>query len=281
MRIAHCPGAALPGLLASMAPCLAAVSGGVDSLVLAVVAGRVLGDRLVVAHAAGPAVPADDFRRVRETAAVEGWNLRLVAAGELHDPAYVANPVDRCYHCKNRLYAALSALAREIFPGEAGVLVSGANTDDLDDYRPGLEAARAHGVRHPLIEAGMAKADVRAVARELELPFADIPSSPCLSSRIFTGTPVTAERLAAVATTEDRLRREAGLSLVRCRVEGTVMRVELDAAVLADTAAMARVRPIMAVLAREVPARYPCLDEVTLDARGYRRGRAFVADDGV
>jgi pyridinium-3,5-biscarboxylic acid mononucleotide sulfurtransferase len=276
MVITHPAGAGLPGVLKALPlPCIAAVSGGVDSLLLAVVAGRVLGENLVVAHAVGPAVPGDGTDRVRETAAAEGWRLYCLTAGEMDDPAYVANPADRCFHCKSRLYAALGALAREVFPGRSATIVSGANTDDLADYRPGLAAAKRYGVRHPLLEAGLAKADIRAVARELQLPFADIPSSPCLSSRIFTGTPITTERLAAVGLAEDRLRRELGLSLVRCRVEGTAMRVELDPERLADANFVATVTPVIATLDREIPARFPSLAAVTLDPAGYARGRAF------
>jgi len=274
MRIAHAAAAALPAVLASLAPCLAAVSGGVDSLVLGVVAGRVLGKRLVVAHAVGPAVPEDDTRRLQAVAAAEGWTVRLVAAGEMADDAYVANPAERCFFCKSRLYGVLTALGREVFPEGTSTLVSGANTDDLDDYRPGMAAAKRFGVRHPLIEAGMAKADVRAVARELGLSFADIPSSPCLASRIFTGTPITAERLAAVAAAEDRIRRETGATLVRCRIRETAMQVELDPALLADPAFLAGVAPVIAALDREMPARFPCLTGVRLDPEGYRRGRA-------
>ena len=275
MSIKSSAGARLPDVLQSYGVCLAAVSGGVDSLLLGVVAGRVLGDRLVVAHGLGPAVPPDDTRRLREVAAAEGWNLREVAAGEMDDPDYVANPTDRCFFCKSRLYGVMAALAREVFPGQTAVIASGANTDDLTDYRPGMEAARRFGVRHPLIEAGLAKADVRAMARELGLAFADIPSSPCLSSRIFTGTPVTAERLAAIAAAEDRLRREANLSLVRCRIDGTAMRVELDPALLASAAFVATVGPLIAALDKDMPARYPGITGVTLDPDGYQRGRAF------
>ena len=275
MRITNYAGAALPAVLAALAPCVVAVSGGVDSLLLAVVAGRTLGNDVLMAHAAGPSVPPDDTARVRETALAEGWELRLVTAGEMDDPNYVNNPVERCFYCKSRLYGVLGAVAAAAFPGRGAVVVSGANADDLSDYRPGMEAAKRFGVRHPMLEAGMAKADVRALARKLGLAFADIPASPCLSSRIFTGTPVTTGRLSAVATAEARSRRETGLPLVRCRVEGAAMRVELDPAVLADAAVLAAVGPVIAALDREIPNQCPEIAGVSLDPRGYQRGRAF------
>ncbi|MHC1788631.1 ATP-dependent sacrificial sulfur transferase LarE [Solidesulfovibrio sp.] len=275
MSSMHSAGAALPAVLAALAPCVVAVSGGVDSLLLAVVAGRTLGRDVVMAHAAGPSVPPEDTARVRETATAEGWDLRLVTAGEMDDPNYVNNPVNRCFYCKSRLYGVLGELAATAFPGRKASVVSGANADDLSDYRPGMEAARRLGVRHPMLEAGMAKADVRAAARELGLSFAEIPASPCLSSRIFTGTPVTAGRLAAVAAAEARIRRETGLPLVRCRVEGSAMRVELAPEALADAAVLAAVTPVIAALDRDIPGQCPDIAGVSLDPRGYQRGRAF------
>ncbi|NMC48604.1 MAG: adenine nucleotide alpha hydrolase, partial [Desulfovibrio sp.] len=125
-------------ILAGYGSCVVAVSGGVDSLLLAVAAHWTLGRRAFPVHAASPAVPAADAARIRETARAEGFAVREVDAGQMRDPRYLENPVDRCYHCKSRLYAALIGIARE---AGAAVIASGTNLDDLSDYRPGLVAA--------------------------------------------------------------------------------------------------------------------------------------------
>ena len=141
-------------------PALAvAASGGVDSMVLAYVAHRFSRAEVLVMHAVSPAVPLVATQRVREHAQRHGWNLRLLDAGEMADPDYLANPVDRCFHCKKNLYGRMAALA-------GGTLASGTNLDDLADFRPGLEAAKNHGVVHPYVEAGLAKADIYALSRE-------------------------------------------------------------------------------------------------------------------
>src|SRR5438105_11988041 len=201
-----------------------AASGGVDSMTLAVVAHRRL-RRVEVFHAVSPAVPAEATARVKEQARREGWWLRVVDAGEFADDDYLANPADRCYFCKRNLYDA-------IVPLTDAVIVSGANLDDLGDYRPGLKAAAEHAVRHPLQEAGFRKADVRALARAWNLPTWDKPASPCLSSRLAVGVAVTRERTARVEAAEAYL-KTLGLRELRVRLhEGELARIEVPAAEL-------------------------------------------------
>ncbi|TXN44869.1 adenine nucleotide alpha hydrolase, partial [Methylobacterium sp. WL18] len=170
--------------------------------------------------------------RVRAEAAREGWDLRVIEAGEFADPAYRANPVNRCFFCKTNLYGAVRHVTdRQI--------LSGANRDDLGEYRPGLDAAREHGVRHPYVEAGFDKAAVRALARDLGLgAVAELPSAPCLSSRVETGIPIEPETLAFIHAVERLVggALEAGPGpkrAVRCRVRAEGVVVELDPGSLA------------------------------------------------
>ena len=166
-----------------------AVSGGVDSMTLAYLAHRGNGDDILTVHAVSPAVPAHATERVKAHAARAGWRLAIIGAGEFDDPHYRDNPVDRCYFCKTNLYDRIRGLA-------PGVIASGANLDDLGDYRPGLLAAAERDVLHPFIEAGMSKADVRSLSRSLGLSnIAELPAQPCLASRVETGIAIDADDL--------------------------------------------------------------------------------------
>jgi len=255
--------------LAQIGPAVIACSGGIDSLLLSFVAHRRAPGEVVIAHAISPAVPGEATDRVRALAATEGWNLRLVRSGEFADESYLANPVNRCYFCKSNLYASLDAVSGEL--SGRGTILSGANLDDLGEYRPGLIAASEKGVRHPWIEAEFGKAEIRALARALDLSFADLPASPCLASRLYTGTRVTAERLQAVHDCEMLIKARSGLPVVRCRVRADVMLVEvpdsdrdrIDDILLAD-------------LARLAASIEPGIQAVRLDAAAYSPGRAFV-----
>lgn len=216
--------AELAEVLRSLGPVAIAVSGGVDSVTMAAFAHRTLGPaRVTMLHAVSPAVPAEVTARLVERAARDGWQLQHINAGELDDPRYVANPVNRCFFCKSNLYGTMRAFTDR-------QLLSGTNVDDLGEYRPGLRAAEAHGVRHPFVEVAMRKNDVRTLARALGLDdVAELPASPCLSSRIETGIPIAAPTLAFVHAVETMVRRVLMARIVRCRVRsGGVVVVELD-----------------------------------------------------
>lgn len=259
--------ARLGEVLADVGDRVVACSGGVDSITLATVAHLHDPDATVVAHTVTPAVPAADTARVVRAAGDRGWRLELVRSDEFDDERYLANPTDRCYFCKTHLYDALNDLAAR---SDGATVLSGANTDDLGEYRPGLTAAGEHGVRHPYLEAGLAKADVRAVARHLDLDVAEVPASPCLASRLYTGTRVTPSRLRAVELGEAVV-RGVGVDVVRCRVR--------DHEVIVEVAAEDRERVTPAVLdvvAGTMRSVEPSLGPVTLDDAPYRPGRAVL-----
>jgi uncharacterized protein len=259
--------AALERVLDGLGEAAVAVSGGVDSLTLAVLAGRRLGpERMLMVHATSPAVPSEATERVRRQAGAEGWRLEVIDAGEFADPRYRANPANRCFFCKTNLYGAVAArTSRQI--------LSGANTDDLTEYRPGLDAARDYGVIHPYLEARMDKAAVRALARSLGLAeTAELPASPCLSSRVETGLAIDPEELAAIHRAETLLRAALEPRTVRCRIRAAGVVLELDAETLAGLEAARREG-----LSEEVAALMP----PAVAARGvrfepYRSGSAFL-----
>lgn len=255
--------AELTQLLSRMQRIAVAVSGGVDSMTLAVIAHRALGGDALMIHAVSPAVPALATERVQDYAAREGWSLRLIDAGEFDDPDYLRNPVNRCFFCKRNLYGSIAGLTGE-------QIVSGTNLDDLGDYRPGLEAARDRAVRHPYVEAGIDKAGVRALADHLGLDdIADLPAAPCLASRIETGLFVTPRQLRLVEEVESLLRAAHPGGTVRARVRATGLVVELGQD-LSLEAAEAQLGPDVAAIAARHDESRP------VRFATYRRGSAFV-----
>ncbi|MEJ0015847.1 MAG: hypothetical protein WDN25_04665 [Acetobacteraceae bacterium] len=249
----------LGAILADLPGLAIAVSGGVDSMTLVHAAHRAGVPGLRVVHALSPAVPEAATARVRDHAARFRWHLTEVDAGEFADPAYRANPVNRCYFCKTNLYARIAHVTE-------GPIASGANLDDLGDYRPGLIAAAERRVRHPFVEARMDKAAVRALARTYGLAdVAELPAQPCLSSRIETGIAINAADLAFVARMEQALTPHVppGTDL-RCRVTHGGIVVEAPEP---DDA----MRQIADALCQSASRRF-------LGFRLYRRGAAFLHD---
>ena len=220
----------LTSILRGLDPAAVAVSGGVDSLTLARVAHDVLGNNVTMYHAISPAVPEEATERVRALAQQYGWRLEVINAGEFDSADYMRNPVNRCFFCKTSLYGAIQAIAKQTH----AQILSGTNIDDLGEYRPGLEAAKQHDVRHPFVEAEISKADVRALARQLGMDdVAELPAAPCLSSRVETGIAIDADTLSAIHATEKLVSAELKPKTVRCRVRANGVVIELDNATLA------------------------------------------------
>lgn len=241
---------------------LLAFSGGVDSALLLQVAHEILGDRLTALTSVSPTNTEADTSQALALARRLGVHHVVVASNELDVPGYAANPVDRCYLCKNRLYEICHAEART---RGIAVVLDGVNADDLRDYRPGLRAGAEHGVRHPLADAGLGKAEIRIASRARGLETWDRPASPCLSSRFPYGTTITRERLRVVAVAEDGL-RALGFRTLRVRFHGEAARVEIardELPRLADPELCAAANA--AVLAAG-------FREVTIDPEGFRSG---------
>lgn len=237
-----------------------AFSGGLDSAFLLGVAQQTLGARAVGLTAWSPSVPQREREDAGRIAQALGARHMVVESQELHDPRYAANPENRCFYCKSELYKLTEQKRLEL--GFQHV-VNGTNIDDLGDYRPGLDAAKAAGVRSPLVDVDLRKEEIRTFARELGFGFWDKPAAACLSSRIPYGTAVTVARLRQVEQLEDAL-HALGLRQVRVRHHDALARVEVAQNEL-DTAFAARAEIVKA--GKSAGYTY-----ITLDLAGYRTG---------
>jgi uncharacterized protein len=221
--------ARLRGVMASCDSALVCFSGGVDSMLLLRVAHDVLGDRCVAMTAASETMAASERRDAEMLGTLVGCRHEIVTSHELARPGFAENPTNRCYHCKAELMELARPLAERL---GLETIMLGTNRDDLGDHRPGLAAANERGARHPLLEAELDKAEIRALSRALALPTWDKPQLACLSSRFPYGTEITPERLRQVDGFEDAL-RALGFRQLRVRYHGQVARLEIERAEMA------------------------------------------------
>jgi len=253
----------LLGVFAPWPGVAVAFSGGVDSSVVAKAAQLALGNKAIAVTADSASVPRSEIADAKRLAAIIGIRHEIVRTAEFENPDYLKNAGDRCYFCKSELYTRIEQLLPSL---GVPVMLSGANLDDLGDYRPGLTAAAEHAVRHPLQEAGFTKADVRALAKYWDLPVWDKPASPCLSSRLAPGLAVTPERTARVEAAEAYL-KSRGLRDGRVRYhEGDLARVEVPVEEIARFLEPAERDKLTATL-KALGFKF-----VTLDLEGFRSG---------
>ena len=253
----------LKTIFAEMEQALIAYSGGVDSTLVAKIAYDVLGDRAIAVTAVSPSLLPEELEDAQVQAAEIGITHKIIDTHEMDNPNYTANPVNRCYFCKSELHDTLKPLATQLgYP----YVVDGVNADDLRDYRPGIQAAKERGVRSPLAEVGVTKAEVRQLSQQLSLPWWDKPAQPCLSSRFPYGEEITISKLQRVGRAEIYLRR-LGWQNLRVRSDGDTARIELPPEKIKEFVLTMDLQAIVAAF-QSYGFVY-----VTLDLEGYRSGK--------
>ena len=253
----------LKTLFEDMEQALIAYSGGIDSTLVAKVAYDVLGENALAVTAVSPSLLPEELDDAQTQAQMIGIRHELVETHEMENPNYTSNPVNRCYFCKSELHDTLKplALARG-YP----YVVDGVNADDLQDYRPGIQAAKERGARSPLAEVGITKTDVRELTKQLRLPWWNKPSQPCLSSRFPYGEEITVAKLQRVGRAEVYLRQQ-GWNKIRVRSQGDTARIELPPEKIKEF--------VQQTDLAEITAKFQGLGFlfVTLDLEGYQSGK--------
>ncbi len=258
----------LRSILIELGEVVIAYSGGVDSTFLLKVAVDTLGERAIGLTAISPSYPEWELKEARSLAAEMGAQMVEVHTHEMKRQAYRENNADRCYHCKTELFDMAQARAIELGLGQ---VCYGAITDDLGDYRPGMDAASERGIRAPLIEAGFSKDDIRIVSRRMKLSTWDKPATPCLSSRLPYGTTVTPERLDQIGRCEQRLRL-MGFKELRARYYDDMVRLEFGREEMAKICGSETLRSSVVEECKAVGFKF-----VAMDLEGYRTGSGNAA----
>ena len=253
----------LQGILKGLSKVVVAYSGGVDSTFLLKAAVDTLGvENILACISIGSAEPTGQLKRAKEVAQSIDVKLKTIDTDELNDPNFIANKPDRCFHCKSRICRILVDIAKE--QGFDNVIF-GTNYDDLDDFRPGNRAMKIFGIRSPLAEAKLTKDDIRQLSRQMNLPTADLPSSPCLASRIAYGLEVTEQRLRQIDEAEEFL-RSLGFVEFRVRHHDTIARIEVS---LRDIEKVS-VEPTRSKITEKLKSLG--FKFVTIDLQGFRSG---------
>ncbi|HLJ47689.1 MAG TPA: ATP-dependent sacrificial sulfur transferase LarE [Bryobacteraceae bacterium] len=248
--------------LRDMGRVIIAYSGGTDSAYLAWAANQVLGANAVAITADSASIPESHKRDAEAFARNCGFRHEYIETHEFDNPDYVKNAPDRCFHCKDELFTRLEQVGHE---REIDHVIYGVNMDDLGDYRPGQKAAKLHGVKAPLVEAGLYKAEIRELSRIAGLTTWDRPASACLSSRIPYGTPVTTKTVKTVETGEEAI-RALGFRQFRVRFHGELVRLEIAPDELAKALTLEMAEKFTAIFK---PLGFHF---VTIDLEGYRQG---------
>jgi len=243
---------------------LVAYSGGIDSTLVAKVAFDVLGDRALAITANSPSLLPADLAAAKVQAEFIGIKHQIIQTDEMNNPNYTSNPINRCYFCKSELHDTLKPLAKTM---GYGYVVDGLNADDLQDYRPGIQAAKERGVRSPLAEVGISKIEVRMLSQYLEMPWWDKPSQPCLSSRFPYGEEITIEKLRRVGNAEQYLRDIGWKGDIRVRSMGNTAKIEVSSDRLGEFINNIDMSQFTQAL------RDYGFSSITLDLEGFRSGK--------